>query len=123
MEPITTNQDRVSEFFGDQEMQECAAACTECAKTCNSIISYCLQQEGNFTEAAHMNVLMDCVELSQAAASLMARRSSLSPEIRELCAEACERCAESCEEFESDQAMADCARLCRRCSEMLRKMA
>jgi len=104
-------------------MQECIRNCTECHRVCLETVAHCLQLGGPHAEAAHIRLLLDCVQICATSADFMTRRSDLHARTCAVCAEVCERCAEDCEQFGDDEQMKRCAEVCRRCAQSCRQMA
>jgi hypothetical protein len=104
-------------------MEQCIRDCLDCHRVCLETVTYCLQQGGRHTEAAHIRLLLDCAEICQTSANFMIRGSDLHGRTCAVCAEVCRRCAEACEGFGDDRQMRRCAEACRRCAESCRQMA
>ncbi len=105
------------------EMEKCIQACTDCHHVCLETLTHCLEQGSEHAAAAHIRLLLDCVQICQTSADFMLRGSELHGRICAVCAEVCERCAVDCEQFGDDAEMQRCAEECRRCSESCRQMA
>jgi len=105
------------------EMDRCIRDCLDCARSCYETISHCLELGGEHATPNHIGALLDCAQLCETSAALMARGSDLHPQLCAVCAEACERCAEECERFPDDKAMAACAEICRQAAASCRTMA
>lgn len=90
---------------------------SDCARVCNTTLSYCLKQGGDHVKADHLKAMIDCVEICAVTARLHERESPLHQQAMELCAQACKTCEESCEEFGDDETMKLCADTCRECYE------
>lgn len=90
---------------------------SDCARTCNETLAYCLEQGGDHVEAEHIKSMIDCIDVCTVTARLHERESPLHKQAMELCAQACKTCEESCEEFEGDETMQLCADTCRQCYE------
>lgn len=97
-----------------------ASNATESAKRRSATVS---SGAGRHAEAAHIRLLLDCVQICATSADFMARGSDLHAETCAVCADVCERCARDCEQFGDDRVMRACAEACRRCGEACRQMA
>ena len=106
-----------------QEMQQCIENCLTCHRSCLETVTHCLAKGGRHAEAAHIRLLLDCVEICQTSANFMLRGSLFHALTCGVCAELCQRCADDCARFSDDQIMAQCAQICRRCAESCRHMA
>ncbi len=73
-------------------------------------------------EPAHIQMLMDCADITQTAANFMMRGSDLQGWVSRVCAEICIRCSRDCERFEEDGELQACAALCMRCAEACYKV-
>jgi hypothetical protein len=105
------------------EMERCIDQCQECHEVCLQTIPHCLEKGGRHAEAAHIRLLLDCVDICQTSANFMIRGSELHTLTCGACAEICERCADDCARFGGDAEMQRCADVCRRCAESCLKMA
>lgn len=106
------------------DIQQCIANCMECYTVCLQTISYCLQQGGSLADAAHLKLMMDCVEICQTSANFMIRGSEQHKLTCSVCAEICQICADACARMgENDKQLALCAETCTRCAESCRQMA
>ncbi len=104
------------------EMRNCIDECQSCHAICVETVTHCLQKGGRHSEAEHIRLLLDCVEICQTSADFMLRGSDLHVHTCAACAEVCERCAEDCERMADDDMMRRCAESCRRCAESCRRM-
>lgn len=109
---------------GHGQHDDCAQACSECQRICDSCAAHCLSQvaEGNQDHKTTVETCLDCAEICAAAARIVSRGGPFSETICRACAEACARCAESCEQIPDDQHMAECAKICRKCEQECRTM-
>lgn len=107
----------------NQEMQRCIEQCQSCHDVCLQTVQHCLEKGGRHAEAAHIRLLLDCVEICQTSANFMIRGSDLHTETCRACSEVCERCAADCERLGDDAKMRECAEICRRCAESCAAMA
>jgi hypothetical protein len=97
---------------------ECADACSECAKLCNSSFNHCtiLLQTGQKGYSMIMRTCIDCAEVNRVCAALCSRESRLAKVLTEACARFCDRAAGECAKFPKDKLLAACAEQCRRCA-------
>jgi hypothetical protein len=103
-------------------LQPCIASCWECRHTCQvTLFQHCLEQGGAHTAAAHVKLMVDCMEICQTAADFMVRDSALHTMICAACAATCEACAASCAAID-DKIMQHCAEVCLRCAKICREM-
>jgi len=104
------------------DVEKTVRDCLDCASVCLKTIDHCLRMGGAHAEASHIRLLMDCAEICQATASLLARNSEFYGRLNILCAEVCDRCAADCERIMGDDSqMRACVEACRRCSNMVEK--
>lgn len=97
------------------ECLACTAACTVCADSC-------LGEETTRELAECVRTTLDCADICDLAARLLARQTGTRPTwwatILAACAESCRRCAEQCEQHAEDHAHCRiCAEACRRCEQ------
>jgi hypothetical protein len=111
-----------SQFVTNDEVKECVQDCIDCFRTCNETIIKCLTLGGKHAEREHVNLLIDCAEISNTNAEFMLRNSTYYPQTCGLTADICDECADICERFE-DSFMKECGSVCRRCAESCREMA
>lgn len=96
----------------------------KCGAICSRTINYCLEMGGEHASKAHINLLMDCVNICEVAANFAIRDSNSYQQVCRLCAEICTRCADACDAFgKDDQNMQHCAQACRQCAEVCHTMA
>ena len=96
--------------------------CRDCFTTCQeTLFNYCLPKGGKHSEAEHVKLMIDCIQICQTASDFMARGSKLHASVCNSCAEICEACAKSCENIGGEE-MKKCAEVCRKCAESCRKM-
>lgn len=107
----------------DQDVTKCAEECLYCFKVCTeTLYQYCLQEGDQHTEAKHIKLMEDCLNICRTSAEFMLRGSANHKLICRACAEICQQCAEDCARFD-DQPMKACAEACMRCAEMCRQMS
>lgn len=106
-----------------QQMQQCIEECLNCHRICLETVSYCLQQGGQHSAAAHITTLLACAEICQTSANFMILGTELHRFTCAACAKVCEQCATECEQMGNDARMKACAEACRRCAESCQRMA
>jgi hypothetical protein len=106
-----------------QELERCIESCQECHEVCLRTLSYCIEKGGRHAAAAHLRLMLDCVEICRTSADFMLRGSELHTATCRACAEVCERCADDCERMRDDETMRRCAETCRRCAQSCAEMA
>lgn len=103
-------------------MQQCIDTCWQCRHECQAtLFNHCLPVGGKHAETSHVNIMIDCIQICQAAADAMVRQSPLHSDICKACADICDACAVSCEALDGEE-MKTCAELCRQCAEHCRDM-
>ena len=106
-----------------QEMHDCINQCWTCRDECQKLFfNHCLPEGGKHVEEDHAKVMMDCIQLCQAAADFMTRQSPLHSSVCSACADVCDACADSCERIGGEE-MEHCAQSCRDCAELCRHTA
>lgn len=99
------------------EIEQCAIDCLNCHSLCLRTLRYCVRRGGNHANADHIDLLLNCSEVSQATENiLLSGDPQLSIRICELTADLCERCARSCDQFGEDARTQACAEACRVCA-------
>src|SRR5262245_42102539 len=104
------------------EMERCIQECGSCHDVCLSTVAYCLDRGSGYAEAAHLTMLLDCVDMCMTTANVLLRDSIAHRRTCELCADICDLCAESCAGFPDDEAMTDCGEACLSCAAACRDM-
>lgn len=106
------------------EAEACSRLCLQCSRTCVEAVTHCLKKGGKYADAKHIQALLDCAEICQTTANVLARGSELHGRLCAVCADACEQCTESCEQVDpNDEMMKQCAEMCRRCAQSCRALA
>ncbi|HEV7300705.1 MAG TPA: four-helix bundle copper-binding protein [Tepidisphaeraceae bacterium] len=110
------------------EMNRCIDQCLHCNRTCAETLQHCLQAGGAHTQADHVRLMMDCIEICRTSADFMIRGSELHVHTCGACAEVCQRCADDCQRLADEdpqmrEHMQRCADECRRCAESCRQMS
>lgn len=114
--------DKPMHHHTDPKLHHCIELCWSCRDTCQSLLfNHCLDH--GHTRPEHVRLMMDCIQICQAAADFMNRNSPLHAHVCKACAEICEACAVSCEAMGGDMEMARCAAVCRRCAQSCREMS
>lgn len=108
--------------MGDQKFQSCITACYECAAACDNCSTACLKEEDVKKMAACIEMDMYCAAICRLSAEFMAKGSSMSPKICQICADICEACGKECGKHQMEHCQR-CAQACKRCAEECRKMA
>lgn len=104
------------------EIKNCITQCWDCRTECQeTLFTHCLEESGDHMEPNHVRIMMDCIQICQAAADSMTRMSPVHKAICEACASVCEDCAKSCEEIGGAH-MKKCAETCLECARTCRKM-
>lgn len=109
---------------GQSEHMECAAACSDCQRECNSCATHCATQlkAGSAKHAATLATCQDCADVCVAAAQIVSRGGPFAELICKACADACAQCAKECKKFPDDQHMKKCAQECLECEKACRAM-
>jgi hypothetical protein len=125
-------QDKVRKVGQDQDhaghkakmFEECAAACSDCQRSCDSCAAHCarLMQHGHKEHASILATCQDCGDICSAAARIVARGGPFSTLVCRACADACARCAKECDKFPDDKHMTACAAECRKCEKACKEM-
>lgn len=106
------------------EMAECAEECSECARECSSCATHCAKMlaDGKKKHGKTLATCLDCADICNVAALIVARSGPFNKLICQACADACARCGKACEAFPDDKHMQRCARACRDCEKECREM-
>ncbi|MDE3060799.1 MAG: four-helix bundle copper-binding protein [Pseudomonadota bacterium] len=103
-------------------LQECVRLCWECRHLCQeTLFQHCLPTGGAHAGEYHVRIMVDCIQICQAAADFMTRNSPLHTSVCAACADVCEACARSCDDI-GDEVMQRCAEACRACAQSCREM-
>ncbi len=98
-----------------EKMQDCIESCANCSGTCVETLSYCMSHGGEYVEASHMRLLLDCADICQITANFLRRGSLTYSQVCRTCADICQVCAESCR-FVDDKLMTKCSEICEECA-------
>ena len=106
----------------DRALLRCIQSCHTCAQTCISCADACLAEDGVAELRQCIRLNLDCADLCDAAASIVARRTApndtLIVETLNACALACRICADECERHaEHMEHCRICADACNDCEE------
>lgn len=102
---------------------DCIKQCQECSDVCqNTLYNHCLPMGGEHTEAQHVKLMIDCIQVCMSAADFMNRKSPHHDAICAVCADICQECAESCDRIGGKE-MEHCAEVCRSCAQSCREMS
>jgi hypothetical protein len=105
-------------------MEECAKACADCMRECESCADHCAQlvASGKKEHLTTLRSCADCAEFCAAAAKIVSRYGPLAVTICEACAKACDVCGAACAKAPDDKHMQRCAKACRDCAKACRDM-
>lgn len=92
-------------------------ALNNCAAACNHCTTACLDEQDVKMMARCIKLDIDCADICQLTAALVARGSDHAAHLIKECAEICEACAEECEKHSHMEHCRQCAEACRRCAE------
>lgn len=108
-----------------EEAAALVAAATECALVCTTCADACLEEPDPAGMRACIRTNLDCAEICQTTARLIARpgkqHAGLLRAQLAACATACRACAEECEKHAHEHC-AVCAAACRACAEACDRM-
>ena len=106
----------------NEKIHACITLCWACRHECQTtLFNHCLKVGGEHAEAAHVKIMIDCMEICQSAADFMTRGSEFHAATCIACADVCEACAYSCEQIGGEE-MIQCAEICRQCAQHCRAM-
>ena len=105
------------------EMRKAINDCWSCHSACLEAVAHGTQVGGRHADAALMQLLLDCAEISQVAANFMLRGSDLYRRICEVCAEVAARCAQAVDDFSDDAVMKLVEEATLRCASSCKQMA
>jgi hypothetical protein len=109
-------------------LEDCIKACWDARHSVQkTLFQHCLQMGGEHVAPAHVELMVSCMEICQAAADAMTRSSPLHTSVCAACANVCEACADSCETILCEDEkpcveMQRCADICRACATACRTM-
>ena len=103
-------------------MQACIDACNRCAQSCYECMRACLDMPDVAERRECIALLIECAQMCQMSAAMMAMGGRFHREHCELCAKVRDACAEECGKFPEEHCRR-CAEACRNCAEECRKMA
>jgi hypothetical protein len=99
------------------QVNDCTRDCLECNYVCQQAIAHCLRKGVPYSNPVTIGLLQDCVELSQIAANLMIRDSTMYPRFCQLCAELCQKSADICRQLNDDEHLFHCTHVLLQCAE------
>ncbi len=101
----------------DPRMLKAINDSTHCANKCLETFNHCIHMGGKYADPAHLNSILDCIDMCHLTTRAMLRNSEFSAQISYLNAVICERCAESSfRTAPEDEHMKECADMCRECA-------
>jgi hypothetical protein len=106
-----------------EKNQSLMAALNDCAAECNHCATACLDEQDVKMLARCIKLDIDCADICQLTASLVARASEHASHLLKECAEICNACAEECEKHGHMEHCRRCAEACRRCAEECSRLA
>ena len=105
-----------------QEAVDCIEACTECAQACTVCADACLSEADPTHLVQCIRLDLDCAEICELTARLLARPSHRdAPTLRlmlQTCSQICRACGDECTEHAETEKLEHCricADACRRC--------
>ncbi|MDZ4755529.1 MAG: four-helix bundle copper-binding protein [Phycisphaerae bacterium] len=108
-------------------MRDCAELCRQCADTCLELVGNCVahsgHDSGSSTNAQHLNLLLDCIDICGSSAASLRRGSPHHGMLCSACAGVALLCATECQKRGGDERMVRCAQICARCAEKCQRMA
>jgi len=102
--------------------QKAAVDCTNAHNVALQTLHYCEQQGGALSGAEVLNVLQDCIEMTDMMNSAILRKSKLESDIVGLCAQACDGCVKLAENFGEDEQMKNLLQYCKIAGESVKKI-
>ena len=107
-----------------EKFQKVINALNHCATLCNHCISGCLDESNVQMLSQCIKLDIDCAQVCNVTASLLARGSKHGEHLMKECAEICDACAAECDKhaIKHDHCKL-CAEACRACAEACRSMA
>jgi hypothetical protein len=113
--------------FDEDFLQECIAACFDCAAVCTMCADACLSEQHvkELRECIRLN--LDCADVCLATGRVTARQTQPSQDLLlsqlAACATACQVCGEVCEQHaDMHEHCRVCAESCRRCEEACNRL-
>jgi hypothetical protein len=108
-------------------LEECVRLCWETRHLCQiTLFRHCLPTGGAHAAPEHVETMLSCIDLCQAAADAMTRGSPAHADICAACAAVCDAAAESCESLMCGARpcpeMQPCALACRVCAKSCRTL-
>jgi hypothetical protein len=103
-------------------MRACRDACNACRDACLLTLAHSIESGGALADAEHLETVLDCATICDAAASFLTRGSSRHAEVCRACASICRVCEESCRRIGAGTTLRACADACRDCAEACGRM-
>lgn len=101
------------------KLTDCALACIVCADAC-------VAEDHVASLRKCIRLTLDCADISQSAARVLARQteyeSTIARSVLEACLQACRRCADECERHAHMNHCKLCAEVCRDCEQACREL-
>lgn len=106
-----------------QNRTDLLAALHKCADECNHCATACLQEQDVKMLAKCISLDIDCAQICNVAASLLARGSKHAQHLLKECVEICTACADECAKHAENgmEHCRNCAEACRACAEACSK--
>ncbi len=102
-------------------LQNCLKICWDTRHHCQQTLAqHCLPKGGAHAADAHVEAMIDCIEICQVAADFLTRKSPMHTSVCAAAANICDAAADSCETFVDDKEMLHCAEICRACAKACR---
>ena len=105
------------ENMAHEKNQGMLSALSNCVAECNHCAMACLEEKDIKMLAQCIKMNIDCADICQLTASLVARGSDHGHHLMNECAEVCEACAQECEKHSHMDHCRKCAEVCRTCAE------
>jgi hypothetical protein len=105
------------------EMRACRDACNACRDACLLTLAHSIESGGALAEAQHLETLLDCATICDAAAAFLTRGSARHGDVCRACARICRDCEVSCRSVHDGTTTRDCAETCRICADACKRMA
>lgn len=101
---------------------DCIAACHACAVACHHCAASCLQEPHVHEMTRCIGLDLDCAQVCQVTAALMAGGGDRVAALCRVCADICNDCAQECARHDMDHCQ-QCAEACRLCATQCETMA
>lgn len=104
-------------------MRACRDACNACRDACLLTLAHSIEKGGALAEPQHLETLLDCATICDAAAAFLTRGSARHADVCQACARICRDCEASCLSVQDGTTVRECAETCRVCAEACERMA